>query len=79
MARLLAGRLPDGRALRPVEGEPLMVGGSSVQGAGRVLPATARRAAHLSGNGAALTITVSVLASLPRRGKANPAPALLVL
>jgi hypothetical protein len=54
------------------------MGGPSVQGAGRVRPEAARRAAHVAGNEAALTITALGLAGLPRRGKANPAPALLV-
>jgi hypothetical protein len=72
--RFPADGRPDGLGLRPVAGEPL-TGGSSVQGAGRVRPDAARRAAHGSGNGAALTITASDLAGHPRRGKANPARA----
>jgi hypothetical protein len=76
--RLCAGGLPFGLALGPVVGEPLS-GGPSLQGAGRVQPDAGRRAAHGSGNGAALTIAASGLAVLPRRGKANPAPALPVL
>jgi hypothetical protein len=71
--RLLTNGMPIGLALGPVVGEQPM-GGSSVRGSGRVRPDNARRAAHRSGNGAALTITVLALAGLPRRGKANPAP-----
>jgi hypothetical protein len=76
--RFPAGGRPDGLGLRPVAGDPLM-GGSSVQAAGRVRPDAARRAAHGSGNGAALTITALGLAVLPHPGKANPAPTLPIL
>jgi hypothetical protein len=76
--RFPADGRPDGLGLRPVAVGPLM-GGSSVQAAGRVRPDAARRAAHGSGNEAALTITALGLVVQPRRGKANPAPALLLL
>ena len=56
MERFPADGRPDGLGLRPVAGERLM-GGSSVQAAGRVHPDAARRAAHGTRNGAALTIT----------------------
>jgi hypothetical protein len=75
--RFPADGRPFGLGLRPVAGERLM-GGLSVQAAGRVRPDAARRAAHVAGNEAALTITALGLAGRPRRGKANPAPALLV-
>jgi hypothetical protein len=75
--RFPADGRPDVLGLRPVAGERLM-GGPSVQAAGRVRPDTARRAALGTGNVAALTITALGLAGLPRGGKANPAPALLV-
>jgi hypothetical protein len=78
MERFPADGRPDGLGLRPVGGEP-PTGGSSVQGDGRVRPDTASRAAHGSGKSAALTIAALGLAVLPRRGKANPALALLVL
>jgi hypothetical protein len=45
---------------------------SSVQGAGRLQPETASRAAYGSGIGAAPIITALGLAGLPCRGKANP-------
>jgi hypothetical protein len=75
--RFPADRRPDDLGFWPVAGEP-QTGSLSVQGAGHVRPDTARRAAHEAGNGAALIITALGLAGLPRRGKANPDPALPV-
>jgi hypothetical protein len=67
--------LPMPRPPEPPDAHPLSAYVVDIKPKDRPRP---RRSALGSGNGAALTITASGLAGHPRRGKANPAPALLV-